>query len=365
VKSFLLRSNAQTEFVGRRLPDAVGRARRELGEDAKIRCWKVRRGGLWGFFAHESFVAGLSVPAGALVGAPVEVSPEEDLGEVHSEKATERGNPGAFEEVESGDSMPLVLDDLVAATDDQLILGVDDATRRAFGEVLAQAEALLTRPPRGGASSVTYERPESHRDVVRVPALRVRLAQLGVPEEYLPDEGEGFDALWACVTRLPSAEPLVAGAGQVIAVVGSRRDAWATAAALVPRMELAERDIFDEKPSNELRRRLQRRRRSARTSIIIVEAPVGRATHDARQWLAQLGAHRVIAAVGANAKRSEVRRWLDQLDGVDALACWRLGRSASVADLMGLAPICLLEGAPATPMSWMVQLVGALGESES
>lgn len=365
MKSFLLRSTPRTEFAGRRLSDAVGRARRELGQEARIRCWKVRRGGVLGFFAHEYYVAGLSVPTGALAHASLEVSAESDADAQDPEGTKEAWHQGACDEVELGDPMPRALDDLVAATDDQLNLGVDDATRRAFGEVLAQAEALLTRTPRSETSVVTYGRPSSPRGADRVPALRARLARLGVPGEYLPDEDGGLDALWTCLTRLPSAEPLIPDAARVIAVVGSRRDASATAAALARRLVIAERDLFHEPPSEELRRRLQRRRRSARTSVVIVEVPVGNVVQDARQWLAQLRADRVIAALGANAKPSEVRRWLDQLGVVDALACWRLGRSATVADLMGVAPICMLDGAPATPMKWMTQLIGALGEFES
>jgi hypothetical protein len=171
--------------------------------------------------------------------------------------------------------------------------------------------------------------------------------------------------LWSNLATLPSAEPFNAGPGQVIAVVGSRRDALATASVLVERFAVQARDVIDEEPSSELRRRVQRRR-TARATIVTVEGPVGTTAGDEiREWLSEIEASRVIAALGANSKRADVRRWLERLAVVDALACWRLGDSAVVADLMGLAPIWLLDGALATPMSWMSQLVGALGRLES
>ena len=54
------------EYEGRTAIEAVRRARRDLGPDAPIRCWKTRRGGLLGFFAKETFVASIAPPAGAV-----------------------------------------------------------------------------------------------------------------------------------------------------------------------------------------------------------------------------------------------------------------------------------------------------------
>lgn len=388
MKLFPPRSRETTEFIGRTLDEAVRRARRGLGDDAKIRCWKVRRGGLFGFFAHEYFVAGLTPPLGAIGADALDPQGVERVDEVDAHELDRAWNEalGADDPPADSPSEAIALEELIAATGDELALSSDDATRRAFGEVLAQAEALLMRPARSDASSPTYARPESatgfgstegvateEAPIEEVSTggawigttLRQRLADLGVPDEYLPGDGEGFDALWSRLETLPSVATLGAGAGEVIAVVGSRRDALATAAALVEQWGLAERDVIDAEPSVELRRRVQRRRRSAHTSVIVVEAPVGSATSVAtREWLAQLGATQVIGALGAGAKRADVRRWLDQLELVDALACWRLGGLAAVADLMGVAPIYLLDGSAASPMRWFAQLVGALGRSE-
>ncbi len=67
MKSFRSRETLSVQFEGRTLEDALSRAREEFGAHAQVRCWKVRRGGVLGFFEHESYVAGLQPPAGATV----------------------------------------------------------------------------------------------------------------------------------------------------------------------------------------------------------------------------------------------------------------------------------------------------------
>lgn len=364
MKSLLPRKTVSDQFQGRTLVDAVRRARRELGDDAPIRCWKVRHGGVLGFFAHEYYVAGLTPPSSVARGVPSEQvaqplavdAQHDDTGEYFFD----------FELSDDGDALiPAALTEIVESKDDEVTLGADAATRRAFGEVLAQAEALLMSPS-VEPSPITYDRPDRRCNLESgPPSLRIALADLGVPAEYLPDDGGGFDALWSCLARLPSVAPLSAEPGSVIVVVGSRRDALATVNELVGELGLEARDVIDEESSSDARRRVQRRRRTSRTTVVVVSAPVGASNvADTRTWLERLDATYVIGAVGANSKRADVRRWLDQLGVVDALACWRLGDQASVADLMGVAPICLLNGSPATPMNWMALLVRALGRLE-
>src|SRR5271170_4180652 len=53
------------QFEGRTAEEAVARARAALGDAGALRCWKMRRGGVGGFFAKEVFVAGLTPPPGS------------------------------------------------------------------------------------------------------------------------------------------------------------------------------------------------------------------------------------------------------------------------------------------------------------
>ena len=363
MKSLLPRKTVSDQFQGRTLVDAVRRARRELGEDAPIRCWKVRNGGVLGFFAHEYYVAGLTPPSSVAQGVPSEQAAQPLDGDTQHDETIEYPFDVALSD--GGDALIPALTEIVEAKNDEVTLGAEAATRRAFGEVLAQAEALLMRPS-VEPSPITYDRPDRRCNLESgPPSLRIGLADLGVPAEYLPDDGGGFDALWSCLARLPSVAPLSAEPGSVIVVVGSRRDALATVNELVGELGLEARDVIDEESSSDARRRVQRRRRTSRTTVVVVSAPVGASNvADTRTWLERLDATYVIGAVGANSKRADVLRWLDQLGVVDALACWRLGDQASVADLMGVAPICLLNGSPATPMNWMALLVRALGRLE-
>lgn len=364
MKSLLPHKAVSGQFQGRTLDEAVRRARRELGDHALIRCWKVRHGGVLGFFAHEYYVAGLTPPSNVARDVSSEQVAQPRAADAQSDETNE--NRFDFELSDVCDALiPAALTEIVESKDDEVTLGAEAATRRAFGEVLAQAEALLMSPS-DEQSPITYERPERRRNLESgSPSLRSSLAGLGVPAEYLPDEGGGFDALWSCLARLPSMAPPTAGSGSVIVVVGSRRDALATVNELVNEFGLEARDVIDEEYSSDVRRRIQRRRRTARTTVVVVGAPVGAANvAETRTWLERLDATYVIGAVGANAKRADVLRWLDQLRVVDTLACWRLGDQASVADLMGAAPIYLLNGSPASPMNWMALLTRALGRLE-
>ena len=111
------------EFVGRSAEEAVERARSVLGAEAKVRCWKTRRGGVMGFFAREVFVAGVKEPQGT------------------SKAALRSEDPALLV-----DSTGPTFDELIAATSDEVSFGADDPAEEhhAFRDVLAQAEAALS-----------------------------------------------------------------------------------------------------------------------------------------------------------------------------------------------------------------------------
>ncbi len=148
------------QFEGRTAEEAVARARAALGDAGALRCWKTRRGGVGGFFAKEVFVAGLTPPPGsettrsrASRAEPGEARGGSDGDHVPHAAPYDGTTPAAGQVRRSGKDKSVGPEDhlsgLVEATSDQVSLGSLAIPSEAFDEVLAEAEAALTREREG------------------------------------------------------------------------------------------------------------------------------------------------------------------------------------------------------------------------
>jgi hypothetical protein len=313
-----------------------------LGADAKVRCWKTRRGGVLGFFAREVFVAGVKEPHGIA-------------------KSTLR----------SADSLPRALagaptlEELVAATADEVSFGAGDsvADDHAFRDVLAQAEAALT-----GADFDDDEwlSEEPVRTATSAPEVldkdlddfRTSLESLGLPLAYRPTREDGvLDGLACALASLPVPPALPVSPGSLIAIVGSRRDARAVASEVAASLGLDESDIIVSCDDPTVRRRITRRKRSARVTVVALEAPVrGRAAEGAGAELARMVPDYVLGVVGATQKCSDVDRWRSEL-GIDALALRRWGDTETPAELLSALPVYSVDGDVMSRLRWLALLL--------
>src|SRR3984957_12668770 len=180
-----------SQFEWRTAEEAVARARAALGDAGALRCWKTRRGGVGGFFAKEVFVAGLTPPPGSEATqdrasrakpgpkrggsgrAAIPHAAPEDGTQSASESGPFRQDASAGPEDH--------LSGLVEATSDQVSLGSLSIPAEAFDQVLAEAQAALTREREGndvtippapaspGTEAVTTEEPGVSRDELRPP----------------------------------------------------------------------------------------------------------------------------------------------------------------------------------------------------
>src|ERR1700677_2613369 len=172
------------QFEGRTAEEAVARARAALGEADALRCWKTRRGGGGGVFAKEVFVAGLTPPPGS---------------ETTRNKASRR----ASDEARGGsdrDPVPRAapydgtsraadhLSGLVEATSDQVSLRSLAIPAEAFDEVLAEAQAALTREREGNEVTI----PRELEDPLP-PTSATEEPSPSEPEPTLPDDGGAGD----------------------------------------------------------------------------------------------------------------------------------------------------------------------------
>ncbi|HUZ41993.1 MAG TPA: hypothetical protein VMU68_11465 [Acidimicrobiales bacterium] len=357
------------EFEGETFDEAVQLAREELGNTAPVRCWKVRRGGVLGFFARETYVAGLTPPQGSTgtVRTSAPVRPDRERLSSPWLSAPRTSSLNSPERSASDIASRSPLSHLVEATRDEVVLGSDIVTESAFSEVLAQAEAALSRfslvdDVTGPASS---EQPTSEK-VRPIEGLRSRLVDLGVPDAYLPEESEGtLDGLARLLSTMPIPQLLPPAEGSIIVVVGSRWEALTVGQHVVAILGLDASSLVVAERTSAGRQRVARRRSMKKATVLVVEAALGsRDLSDAATWVERLAPEYVLGAVAATAKRSDVARWRAQLGRIDSLALSRLAHTTTVGELMDGLPILLLDGARASTLRWLIVLLQSMADYE-
>ncbi|MBW4078080.1 MAG: hypothetical protein HIU84_06160 [Acidobacteria bacterium] len=374
------------QFEARTSEEAVRLARTALGTAAPVRCWKARRGGLFGFFAKEVFVAGVDAPPGSARADNVARAAH-----ARSTIAEWTYDPTKFADADEQSDWPTLapgasLADLVESTRDEVSLASSNVLETAFIDVLAQAQAALNvEPP---APTVSPRQPEqayldatvspvrratfpevaptSHERVLgpeRIEGLRAFIADFGVPSDFWPEEREEtLDGVVRCFSRLPAAPPLPTRAGSVVVVVGSRRDVQVVAMRLIELMGLDESDLIEAQATSASRQRVTRRRGS-RTSVVTIDAPLrSRELGETATWIDSLKPDLVVGTVSATAKRADVESWRRQLASIDALALSRVAETASPGELLGDLPILLVDGYLASALRWVVLVLDALLE---
>ena len=370
----------KVRFEGRTSEEAVQLARQQLGNAAPVRCWKARRGGIFGFFAKEIYVAGIDAPEGS---ANVDEAARAEAN--RSSIAAWTYDPTRFvapsEDAWSGPNDGPSLAELVESTRDELTLATPNVLETAFIDVLAQAQAALDldaprRSEQRYLGAVIPDAPEIRPatfPVVVVPdrspgperieGLRAFVADYGLASDYWPDESEAtLDGLVRTLSKLPTPASLPSEPGSVVVVVGTRRDVQVASARLIELMGLDASDLIEAECTTMYRQRVARRRLS-HVSIVTVEAPLrSRGLGEIRTWIDSLRPDYVIATVSAAAKRADVESWRRQLPHVDALALSRIGETTSPGELLGDVPVLLVEGVIASPLRWVALILGSLLE---
>jgi hypothetical protein len=167
------------QFEGRTAEEAVARARAALGEAGALRCWKTRRGGVGGFFAKEVFVAGLTPPPGSETTRNKASRPAPDEARGGSDR-----DPVPRAAPYDGTSRAADhLSGLVEATSDQVSLRSLAIPAEAFDEVLAEAQAALTREREGNDVTI----PRELEDPL-APTSATEEPSLSEPEPALADD---------------------------------------------------------------------------------------------------------------------------------------------------------------------------------
>ena len=357
------------EFEGRTSDEAIQRARKELGDIAPIRCWRARRGGFFGFFARETYVAGLTPPEDMVRQEKKDKDDSAGSHRLNNDKAVADSDDWANQLLKYAERT--TLSDLVEGTTDKVILSMDLIPENVFSSVLSEAEATLNglNPPGSAVSAQAMGQEYLELSVVpgpeRIDGLIDSLAAVGVPSEYQPCGSDAtLDGLIRSLRKLPDPRPIPISRGSVIVVVGECHEANAAARQVVATLGLASSEPLAVEPSDSARLQILLRQCGKKVTVIVVDAPLrSRGLTEVASWVEKLKPDYVLGAVSAANKRSDVDRWQRQLGCVDALAVSSLSDTAAPGELLGVLPIAYLDGLPASSLRWVHALIGSILES--
>ncbi len=371
---------------------------------------RVRRGGVFGFFAREVHRVAYRVPADpGADGADGAVGVTG--AEVAAADADATDLPGLGELLASVEAIENASQRNAGqrATGDQPV-----AERHDFAELLRQLteapaeDDAAAQAPAGGDPATAVPRPAVTPPAVTPPAVTppaerpaapaqlttfgrtgararlemlMQLRQVGVPVSVNPraDTHSLYEALENILDELPAPAVPPRGAGQVLAVVGesgAALQAAHTCAAMlrIPRNSIGVAGLPEQSGPDfdyprisgqqEALRLSSELSRAELPSIVVIATDETQAGADdpwAREMLAALRPTAVWAVVDARWKTEDSRAQLDRLGQVDALVVHSAQLSASPASVWDLdLPLGLLDGRAASTFAWTGLLFGLL-----
>jgi hypothetical protein len=405
------------QLEGASLEELLDQVRREHGPQAQIvKAEKLRRGGVGGFFAKESYVIEVSVdptatPAAAAAPA---AGPRSVLDLVDQRNAEEHGSSSGLstqtdafstmlarlqrEAMEPEDDFVMVrpkvvpsqatvpaprqapesvvppavrrVEDLYTADlDDESAADEEPVALAVVPEPEVEVEVLPAPTPtrrRGDSKARTAKRPARAGKTVAVPTPRD--LTVGLPARLVAADGS-LDAgsLMQWQRALPTPPQPSVEAGEVIALVGPVEETYATATRLAADLgidpgettvvsrtaTLPGTTALTDPAAVAKSRRAWARRDTA--SIVVIDAPM--TARRGAAWrdevLDEVGATFTYGVLPATTKPEDLGSWAERLGGVDALALYDVTETTQPATaLQSGIPIALLDGSTATPAAW-------------
>jgi len=385
----------QQRLEGPDLEELLSKVRSDFGQAATIvEANRLRKGGLGGFFAKETYEVVLDVDPDLAAARELE-----DL-DAHADaqadaQADDEFVPFTLEELATriDDPVPDFTAAMAAAVE-EVEAELDDAwpAQQAIADVepVVAASPKVARLVAGGLDGIPTPAlpalpavqpmpviapmpatavPEPDVSVglahTRADADLAALAALGVPVDrlalpYRTDE-PAVVALVRLLERLPAPPPMPTAQGAIVAIIGERAGALHVAGqlgldgevVLASRRRGADVRTIDDA---EERKRAWRRRR--KPTFVVIDVPFG-VVRD--PWAADLlGMLEPVVAIGhvdAGRKPEDVRAWAKGIGGLDALSLGGLEHTTTPAAALAVGlPVALLDGAAATPARWAALL---------
>jgi hypothetical protein len=390
---------------GKKLESVLEEVRSRFGDSVTIvEANRLRKGGVGGFFAKETFEVVVDVdeeppdePGGATeIPAEFGLQATEDFCErllsmadsVNDAAPAPAPTPSPASTVSTEQpAFSAVLDSITRHMETEQPPPPEAPGRRLFLRT-PFAESLPAPAPAPADAAVFEPAPVVERLTVPVrtpvpepqPGIDNRaLARIGLPEDLRraaltwPAPAVGADPstwLLGLLNDLPQPEDLPRGKGSVIVVTGVGDAALDLARAIVDELDLDEESLLIASPGRggpgraiPAHRRLRdadaaaetRRswRRRSRPTVVAVAAPPGRQSQWARSIIDALEPTMVWAAVEATRKPEDLIEWSEELGGFDALAVSDVEDTVSPAAVLQCGiPVGRVDGRPATPLLW-------------
>lgn len=383
---------SRRRFEGTDVEALLDEVHKELGPDAQIvEANKLRKGGLGGFFARETFeiVAepGVSPAAGdtSAIRMP------------HADRTVDEEPAGGAPDgpalsTESA-SFAEILDRLARDTIEDEDPDPDDppavvARPAVLRRNAADARGAYTQPEPvalAAQGARVHEWPSLEdleaRDRDTAPAApvvparsageRSPLVRLGLPAALVPQPGSGRDVQVALARRLqalPTAPEIPTAPGSVIAIVGNGTESVRVARRLASELSVDPDDVVVASRANDEQlppwlhvadagSAAQRRRAWWRRGRLTLVAVDNTETTDDAAWtrgvLDAIEPTLAWGVVDATRKPEDVAAWADKLGALDAIALENIRATVSPAAILHVGiPVASIDGRRATPERW-------------
>jgi hypothetical protein len=407
---------SRRRFEGADVETLLDEVHKELGPDAQIvEANKLRKGGLGGFFARETFeiVAEPGVmPATGVVDAPAPADAP-TIRMAHADRAIDDEPAGGATEAPAlsteSASFAEILDRLARETiedddpdpdDPPAVVARPAVLRRnapdARGAYAQPEPAALAAQDAQGARVHEWPSLEDlearDRDAAPAPAPvlpavparaasgeRSPLVRLGLPPALVPQPGSTRDVQVALARRLhalPAAPEIPTAPGSVIAIVGNGTDSVRVARRLASELSVDPDDVVVASQSNDERlppwlhvadagSAAQRRRAWWRRGRLTLVAVDNTETTDDAAWtrgvLDAIEPTLAWGVVDATRKPEDVAAWAGKLGALDAIALENIRATVSPAAILHVGiPVASIDGRRATPERWAQVLAARL-----
>ncbi len=365
---------SRRRFEGTDVEALLDQVHKEVGPDAQIvEANRVRKGGLGGFFARETYeiVAEPGVTRGT-AAAPVEAP---TIRMAHADRPVDDEPAGGDAEgpavsTETA-SFAEILDRLARETIEDDDPDPDDPPAVAARPTVLRLEDVEAREARERETPSAPAAAPAPALPARVAGERSPLVRLGLPPALVPRPESARDIQVALARRLqalPAAPDIPTAPGSVVAIVGRHGESVRVARELAAELSVDPDEVVVASQANDDRlppwlhladahSAAQRRRawwRRGRLTLVAVDNT--EATDDARWTRGMLDAIEPTLAWGvvdATRKPEDVTAWADKLGALDAIALENIRATVSPAAILHTGiPVARIDGRRATPERW-------------
>jgi hypothetical protein len=368
-------SDGRQRLEGPDLEALLDKVRAEHAQARIVEANRVRRGGVAGFFAKETYEVVLEDDGDEDPADDEAVADEEPfvpftIDELAASVEDVPPAPRVEEDAPTPAAQPAPVAAEVVAPAVSFDAALAAAVREQEAGPWPAATALAE------AARVQRLRPITPRTSALGPNDLGALERLGLPTHQLSlpmrtDEPAAV-ALVRLLEQLPAAPRFPRAAGTVVALLAERGVVVDLAEQLAAEIGADEivlasprrgADVREAAAAEDARRSWRRRRRP---TLVAVEAPFTVVADAWRQEvLDALEPGLVLARVDAGRKPEDITAWSDAVGGIDALLVEDLASTTTPAAVLGAGiPVARIDGAPATAARWAALLTDRLAVSK-